>query len=132
MFEKTAIFVLCLVFCVNGLNKIPFNALNTLNKEPPIPEQKSTKAVQTNWIEQRLDHFDFTNMETWNMRYLSNDEHLQPGGPIFIYIGGEWTVSPGWLQGGHPYDMTKELHGIIFYTEHRYYGQSHPTQYIYE
>lgn len=58
---------------------------------------------------------------------MANNEHFQPGGPIFIYVGGEWTISPGWIQGGHTYDMAAERNGYLFYTEHRYYGISHPV-----
>lgn len=50
-----------------------------------------------------------------------------PGGPIFIYIGGEWEISPGWISAGLMFDMAKELNGTMFYTEHRYYGKSKPT-----
>lgn len=62
------------------------------------------------------------------MRYFSNSEHYVPGGPIFIYVGGEWEISYGWVTGGHIYDMAKELNGFVFYTEHRYYGKSYPTR----
>lgn len=41
--------------------------------------------------------------------------------------GGEWTVSEGWLFTGHMHDMARDLNGTMFYTEHRYYGQSRPT-----
>lgn len=58
---------------------------------------------------------------------MSNDEHFQAGGPIFIFVGGEWDISPGWIQGGHTYDMAAERNGYLFYTEHRYYGISRPT-----
>lgn len=60
---------------------------------------------------------------------MRNDEFVKPGGPIFIYVGGEWTISPGWIRGGHMYNMAKEFDGQLFYTEHRYYGESHPTSY---
>lgn len=36
-------------------------------KEPPIPERKSQRAPVTSWIEQKVDHFDPQNFETWNM-----------------------------------------------------------------
>lgn len=62
------------------------------------------------------------------MRYFSNNEHYAPGGPLFIYLGGEWEISYGWVMGGHMYDMAKEMNGHIFYTEHRYYGRSYPTR----
>ena len=31
------------------------------------------------------------------------------------------------LQFGHMYDMAKALNGLLFYTEHRYYGNTKPT-----
>lgn len=62
------------------------------------------------------------------MKYISNDEFYQPGGPIFIYVGGEWAINEGFVLGGHTYDMAKELNGHLFYTEHRYYGETHPTE----
>uniref|UniRef100_A0A1B0DNK3 Uncharacterized protein n=1 Tax=Phlebotomus papatasi TaxID=29031 RepID=A0A1B0DNK3_PHLPP len=83
--------------------------------------------VTEEWIEQKLDNFDDNNNATYQMRYLANAEFYQPGGPIFIYVGGEWSVSPGWITGGHTFDMARELNGYLFYTEHRFYGQSRPT-----
>uniref|UniRef100_A0A1B0CT00 Prolylcarboxypeptidase n=1 Tax=Lutzomyia longipalpis TaxID=7200 RepID=A0A1B0CT00_LUTLO len=80
------------------------------------------------WIEQQLDNFDEYNNATFQMRYLANDEFYQPGGPLFIYVGGEWSVSPGWILGGHMFDMAREMNGYMFYTEHRYYGQTRPTE----
>lgn len=100
-----------------------------LHREPPPPEpaNPNRRLVLSRTITQKLDHFDDANTATWEMRYFSNDEHYVPGGPIFIYIGGEWTISYGSILGGHIYDMAKEMNGHLFYTEHRYYGQSHPT-----
>lgn len=43
-------------------------------------------------------------------------------------IGGEWDIDPGWLMGGLMFDMAAEHGGFLFYTEHRYYGYSHPTE----
>lgn len=41
--------------------------------------------------------------------------------------GGEWTISSGWLLTGHMHDMARDLNGTMYYTEHRYYGDSRPT-----
>ena len=88
----------------------------------------SLTCTETNTIEQRLNNFDRQDNRTWQMRYLENNDHFQAGGPIFIYVGGEWSVSEGWLRTGHMYDMAKQLNGTMFYTEHRYYGESRPTE----
>lgn len=58
---------------------------------------------------------------------MSNDEHFKKNGPIVIFIGGEWTITSGPLRGGQLYDIAAQHHGYMFYTEHRYYGQSQPT-----
>lgn len=100
--------------------------LNRLHREPPVPVQKSLRTVREEWITMDVDQFNASST-TWQMRYFSNDEHYQPGGPLFIYVGGEWTATPGWVQGGHMYDMARAMNGYVFYTEHRYYGSSHPV-----
>lgn len=43
-------------------------------------------------------------------------------------LGGEWAVSPGFLQSGLMHDLGKQHRALMFYTEHRYYGISKPTQ----
>lgn len=63
-------------------------------------------------------------------RYISNDEFYQEGGPLFIFVGGEWEISTGYVTGGHFYDLAKEHNGYLFYTEHRYYGKSWPTRWV--
>ncbi|GAB0098734.1 putative serine protease K12H4.7 [Sergentomyia squamirostris] len=123
--------VVCLFLVSIGFSAVlchSWNFLEYLHREPPVPVAKSNpRAVVEGWIEQQVDHYDQNNNETYQMRYLGNDEFYQPGGPIFIYVGGEWAISPGWILGGHTYDMARELNGYLFYTEHRYYGQSRPT-----
>lgn len=104
---------------------------NILHREPtpPVPiDGISNRLILSNYITQPQDHFDATNTNTWQMRYYSNDQYYVPGGPLFIYLGGEWEISYGWVTGGHMVDMAKEMNGHIFYTEHRYYGKSYPTR----
>ncbi|KAG4072743.1 hypothetical protein HA402_001855 [Bradysia odoriphaga] len=95
--------------------------------EPPIPQQKNTRTPELGFVTQRLDNFDPTNNQTWQMRYFRNDEFFANGGPILIFVGGQWGISGGLLQGGQIYNIAEELSGQMFYTEHRYYGLSRPT-----
>uniref|UniRef100_A0A182VVY5 Serine protease K12H4.7 n=1 Tax=Anopheles minimus TaxID=112268 RepID=A0A182VVY5_9DIPT len=108
----------------------PRSTWERLHREPPIrggsPSSKAAP-VTTDYIMQRLDHFDPQNVNTWLMRYMANGEHYEAGGPLFIYVGGEWEISASSISRGHVYDMASELKGYLFYTEHRFYGQSHPT-----
>lgn len=61
-------------------------------------------------------------------RYFRNAKYHKPQGPIYIFLGGEWTITPGLLSTGLTHDMAVENGGILFYTEHRYYGQSWPYE----
>lgn len=99
-----------------------------LHREPFYSAPKRNSRVETKWITQKLDNFNSSDTRTWSMRYMENREHFKAGGPIFIYVGGEWTISAGSISGGHWYDIAKDLNGILFYTEHRYYGESKPTE----
>lgn len=103
----------------------------SLFKEPPPPPPASFdvngRAAELLTITQKVDQFNATNTDTYQMRYYANGDHYVAGGPLFIYIGGEWSISAGWVQGGHMYDMAREMGGYVFYTEHRYYGASFPT-----
>jgi hypothetical protein len=101
-----------------------------LHREPPFDvnqaEANKDEVVETLWMTQPLNHFDPQDERTYQMRYMENKEYLIEGGPIFIFVGGEWTISPGQLRAGHLHDMAKELNGSLYYTEHRYYGESIP------
>ncbi|KAM8704247.1 hypothetical protein ACLKA7_008791 [Drosophila subpalustris] len=83
-------------------------------------------SVQELWITQRLDQFDKLNNKKWQMRYLQNAKYHKPQGPMYIFVGGEWTITPGLLSTGLTHDMALINGGMLFYTEHRYYGQSWP------
>lgn len=115
---------------IHGFTKDGIFKKKLFNREPPLDKLAvlDDVVVEEKWIEQRLNHFDPQEDRTWEMRYLENSHYLQDGGPIFINVGGEWTVSDGWLRTGHMHDMARDLNGTMFYTEHRYYGESRPTE----
>ncbi|KAK9693693.1 Serine carboxypeptidase S28 [Popillia japonica] len=97
---------------------------------PPddAPNARATRAPQWHTITQRVDHFNPRDIRTWEMRYISNDQFFVEGGPIFIYLGGEWQISAGSLMTGQIFDMAEQHGGMMYYTEHRYYGYSYPTE----
>ncbi|GJQ77978.1 hypothetical protein Trydic_g2339 [Trypoxylus dichotomus] len=96
---------------------------------PPddIPNRKATLEPVWHTITQRVDHFNPRDTRTWSMRYISNDQFFENDGPIFIYLGGEWTIRTSTLKTGQIFDMAEQHGGYMFYTEHRYYGESYPT-----
>lgn len=98
-----------------------------LSKEPPLSRKIESRLVFNRLFNTKLDHFDEENEARWDMRYFSNDAYFVNGGPMFIFVGGNWPISYGWVLEGHMVDMAKDMKGYIFYTEHRYYGESKPT-----
>lgn len=135
-FSVSLVLLLLAVSCSHGTPlssatpKLRRHVLEKLFREPPPPQKSfsaSGRAVELLTITQQIDQMNATNTETYEMRYYANGEHYVPGGPLFVYIGGEWSITPGWVQGGHMYDMAKEMGGYAFYPEHRYYGASLPT-----
>lgn len=113
-----------------GLQKVDLFKL--LHRRDPFPEPKnpppSTGAVVENWITQRLDNFDPRNRVTWQQRYLMNGEHFQEDGCIFVFLAGEWNVTEYRLENSLMEQMSQEFSCYMFYLEHRFYGESRPTE----
>lgn len=120
--------LLCIFFTVEA-SLIPNSKLF---RRDPFPEPKSDTPVPSNvvlnTITQRLDNFNPTNAATWEQQYYSNDEFYQPGGPIFVFLAGEWAITPYRLTESLMAQLADELDGLILYLEHRFYGQSRPTK----
>ncbi|KAJ0170644.1 hypothetical protein K1T71_014015 [Dendrolimus kikuchii] len=101
-------------------------ALRTL--EPPPPEGVSRNVPVERWLNVRRNHFMAADTQTFPMRFYYNNEFSSQGqGDIVIFVGGEWAISPGWVQAGLAYELASSLNAALFYTEHRYYGQTRPT-----
>ena len=64
-------------------------------------------------------------------RYWINDELFgkAPDSPIFVYIGGEGEESCRANQPGlFWYDLAKTYQALLVTVEHRFYGESYPTE----
>lgn len=112
---------------------------------PPPPPNSKAIAPSLKTISQKVDNFNVYNTEQYSQvcrgtinrnvflihfsqRYYSNLQFFQPGGPIFIMLGGEDKIDGGWLQTGQMFDMASQNGAAMFYPEHRYYGLSQPKR----
>ncbi|PZC81334.1 hypothetical protein B5X24_HaOG212786 [Helicoverpa armigera] len=114
-------------FGLNGLSngyRFFIKELNTSLNLFDAPE------IETNWIEQPLDHFDINETRTWKMRYFERLDLWRNKGPIYLFINGEGEASEWFLRTGIMYDLAKETKGAMFLSEHRYYGKSKPFKKI--
>lgn len=102
-----------------------------MSRRDPFPEPENPpapRATVENNVTQRLDNFDPNNRATFEQRYYMNGEFFQPGGAIFVFLAGEWEITPYRLEYSLMNDLARELRGYMFYLEHRFYGQSRPTE----
>ncbi|KAJ6641397.1 Thymus-specific serine protease [Pseudolycoriella hygida] len=109
--------------------KVPFFKL--LAPRDPFPTDIYPRPIPQNisleTIEQRLDNFDPSNLAVWEQRYYVNTNYYEPGSPIFLFLAGEWTITPYRLSYSLMHDIASEINGSLYYLEHRYYGESRPT-----
>lgn len=111
----------------NLANKFFGNRPSDVNDEIDDDLMPESRSIVLNRIRQRVDNFNPQNTDTFEQRYLMNGEHFQPGGPLFVVLGGEWQITPLRLQNNSIETIASELFGYVFYLEHRFYGASIPT-----
>merc|ERR1711970_980508 len=99
-----------------------------LRHGPPPPPPSKTSAPAEQYFEQVLDHFNPIDGRTWQQRFWENLEHYVEGGPAFIMIVGEAAANPKRMTYGQWYKWAEENGAAMFELEHRYYGQSQPTE----
>ncbi|XP_060582512.1 thymus-specific serine protease-like [Ruditapes philippinarum] len=84
--------------------------------------------VKTYYLKQPLDHFNALSKElgkTYKQRYYVNAEYwFGPKSPVFLYIGGEGTLSSRAVEAGEIVDLAKKHNALIVGAEHRFYGAS--------
>ena len=84
--------------------------------------------IHSRFVSLRLDHYNPLDRRTFEARYFFNGEHYFAGGPIFIYVGGGTEFYEDFLERGAVFEIARDTRGHLFNLEHRYFGQSHPTQ----
>ncbi len=91
-------------------------------------DRPGAHSCQELWFDQRVDHFSFRpwHHSVWRQRYLVNDEHWKPGGPIFFYVGNESPVDLYADNTGLMWENAEEFNALVVFAEHRYYGKSQP------
>jgi len=88
-----------------------------------------TGTLQVKWFDQKLNHFDRSpNATTWKQRYMKKNFGLGTSEqPIFVYIGGEGAINDVIYRENFGV-LAKKFSALTFVLEHRYYGESRPTE----
>ncbi|CAG9796845.1 unnamed protein product [Diatraea saccharalis] len=88
---------------------------------------KSEYKYETKYFKVPLDHFGFQRKETFQIKYLVNDDFWDRGsGPIFFYTGNEGQIELFAQHTGFMWEAAEEFNAKLVFAEHRYYGTSMP------
>ena len=69
-----------------------------------------------------------------SQRYFINEaffNNVTKSGPIFLLIGGESAIDDGFINAGMWIEWAQKHSALCFQVEHRFYGISYPTPYIF-
>jgi hypothetical protein len=53
---------------------------------------RDDRCRQFKFFTQKIDHFGFDNLNTYEQRYTLNSDHWESGKPIFFYAGNEGLI----------------------------------------
>lgn len=96
--------------------------------------QSDAAAYEAYSINQPIDHFPHNEKyephlnTTFKQRYFFDSSYYKPGGPVFLYIGGETSGESRFsnLQTGIIQILMEATNGLGVILENRYYGKSFP------
>lgn len=81
---------------------------------------------EVNYLDVPIDHFSFTNNDTFKLKYLVNDSYWNNDGPIFFYTGNEGDIDKFAQNTGFMWEIAPSFRALLIFAEHRYYGESMP------
>ncbi|KAK7182016.1 hypothetical protein DPSP01_006247 [Paraphaeosphaeria sporulosa] len=98
--------------------------------------QSAQATYQAHTIEQPVDHlhhearYEPHTNATFSQRYFFDPTYYKPGGPVFLYIGGETSGESRFsnLRNGIVKILAEATGGLGVILENRYYGKSWPTE----
>uniref|UniRef100_A0AC35TZZ6 Serine protease K12H4.7 n=1 Tax=Rhabditophanes sp. KR3021 TaxID=114890 RepID=A0AC35TZZ6_9BILA len=131
MFLSSKSLILCFaaIICINEAKLL---GSNFGRPHKLIPRHyDDTKAFDSieGTFENKVDHFNSFNKNTYKQRYWQNSRNYKAGGPIFLMVGGEAGENSYWTDSlDLTWNVEAKRHGaMLFNLEHRFYGASQPV-----
>ena len=87
-----------------------------------MPEQSKVYTGQPNmyFFDQKTDHFDADNAETFKQQYFVDYQFWRgPGYPVFLYMGGEGDETERTFEFSWCAEYAKEFQALCLSLEHR-------------
>ena len=82
------------------------------------------------WFENKLDHLNESDTRTYKQRYYVNTNYgneNDKSDTLLVYIGGEADLGESSVTGGAILNLAAKTDAIILGLEHRFFGESVPT-----
>ncbi|EAX92429.1 Clan SC, family S28, unassigned serine peptidase [Trichomonas vaginalis G3] len=77
-------------------------------------------------FEQYIDHE--AKKEKYNQTYYVNDFDLKKSNNLVFLVGNQESFNQEFMTSGTAFNIAKDLKAILFGIEHRYFGESKPTE----
>ena len=95
---------------------------------PDGAHDESVDGLVAKYFDQKVDHFDSDNNDTFKNKYITYEKHFKgPGHPIFLILGGEDPLD-NLITPNVYYYMSKDFGAAAIGVEHRYFGDSYPVK----
>ncbi|KAJ1929368.1 hypothetical protein IWQ60_001231 [Tieghemiomyces parasiticus] len=104
-----------------------FCCVLTCNSFYSTPTSKTHTGTTERYFTQRTDHFDPDSTATFSQRVFINQAHFRSHGPVLLFLGGQSPLTTSDANWPVLLDLARETEGLIVALEHRYYGQSRPS-----
>lgn len=135
--RATVAFLLCITLfvlatiCASKIHIDPsYELLRQLRENPRLDAPLGAEDIPAQWFSNFVDHFDVSNMQTYQQRYYVNDQFFlsdDKRSPVFLYLGCEGELTNKWVQVGLAAEWGRWFGAKLVALEHRYYGQSQPV-----
>lgn len=90
---KSVIIKVCCLLLVLQLSSAKWTRPRRMNVLARSQQQiRDDRCRQFRTITQKVDHFGFSNLDTYEQRYTLNVDSWRSGGPIFFYAGNEGLI----------------------------------------
>ncbi|KAK5113436.1 hypothetical protein LTR85_010864 [Meristemomyces frigidus] len=103
------------------------NAVTSFFRRTALKATKESEQEQIDHFPNSSRYIPHTNA-TFAQRYFFDDSYYKPGGPVFLYIGGETSGESRFsnLETGILQILMQATNGLGVILENRYYGESYP------
>ncbi len=79
-------------------------------------------------FEQSVDHFNYSNKDTYSQRYWKNSDYWESDRPVMLFLGGDSPVDMESLSSIEaPFQMATEMSALMLVLETRFFGESQPV-----